>query len=105
MKSLLLIALIVVSTDLAIAQSQTPPANADKPAIKPLKVPSEYRRRLVKGEVQYCTKTVTLGSRFPKLVCVNEEGLRALVEQREEAQADLRRSQSLCGSSGACGSN
>jgi hypothetical protein len=66
-------------------------------------VPPEYKRRVVNGQVSYCTKTTTLGSRFPKTICVDEEGLRTLVELRNSNQDDLRRAQSACTSSASCG--
>jgi hypothetical protein len=52
----------------------------------------------------YCTKTTTIGSRFPKTVCVDEDGLRTLIELRQSNQQDLRRAQSLCASASACSS-
>ena len=77
---------------------------ADQPAAqdKRIVVPPGYHLRIVKGEVRYCTKTTTLGSRFPKWSCVDEEGLRALAELRNSNQQDLRRAQSVCASAAYC---
>ena len=83
------------------------PATTDLPQEPPktLKVPSEFRRKVVKGEVVFCTTTTVIGSRFPKLLCVNEQGLRDMLDQREASQQELRRSQSICASGPACGGN
>jgi hypothetical protein len=78
------------------AAEQTPPAP------KTLKVPSEYRRKVVKGIEMYCTQTTIVGSRFPKTLCVDEAGLRTLLELRASNQQSLTRAQSLCASGKAC---
>lgn len=98
----------VASAPDAVAQptaAAAPVANAPQAPSKSLKVPSEYRRKVVKGEVVYCTTTTIVGSRFPKQLCVNEQGLRDLIEQREANQQDLRRSQSICAGGNSCGAN
>lgn len=112
----MLVAPIFCLTLAVPAQAQSP-ASASAPAAeaptaqtvaaekKPVKVPPDYKRKIVKGEVMYCTKTTLIGSRFPKLVCLDEDGLRAMLETREAQQQDLKRAQSICASAGACAGN
>jgi hypothetical protein len=87
------------------AAQQPATTNLPQEPPKTLRVPSEFRRKVVKGETLYCTTTTIIGSRFPKLLCVNEQGLRDLIDQREENQQALRRSQSICAGGAACGAN
>lgn len=89
-----------VASVVAQTQSAAPAKAAEKST---LKVPSEFRRKIVNGEVQYCTKRTTIGTRFPKLTCVNEDGLRAMLEQRALDQDELRSKQSVCATATACG--
>lgn len=93
-------ALLALQLD-ALAQESPSSAPATKP--EDLKIPKEYKRRIVKGQVMYCTKTTKIGSRFPETMCLDETGLRAMLEQREQQQQELRRAQSVCGSLAACG--
>lgn len=101
-----------VSNDAPVTAPATasPPAPAAAPAeaapvveVKPLKIPAGYRKRLIKGQEMYCTITTTVGTRFPREVCMTEAGLRNLIEQRAAQQEDLNRTQSLCASASRCG--
>jgi hypothetical protein len=74
------------------ADTPAQPAARDRRVV----VPPGYHLKIVKGAVRYCTKTTTLGSRFPTWLCVDEDGLRTLAERRESNQQDLRRAQSIC---------
>jgi hypothetical protein len=101
-------ALLVVSVLSLVGASdsfaQTPSTSSDNAAgKKTLKVPSEFKRKMVKGEVQYCTKRTIIGTRFPKTICVNEDGLRAMIEQRALDQEELRQKQTVCSNVQACG--
>ena len=93
-KILFLAALVAVSLCATAQAADTPeqPTAPDKRVI----VPPGYHLKIVKGEVRYCNRTTTLGSRFPTWICVDEEGLRMLAERRESNQQDLRRAQSIC---------
>lgn len=103
-KFVLFAALSMGSIAIAVASgrsaSSTTAAKAENE--KPVKVPPGYRKKLVKDQIMYCTTTTTLGSRFPKQICVDEDGLQALAELRESNQQDLKKSQSLCASAAAC---
>lgn len=85
----------------ALAQTDAPVSTTTTDSTT-LKVPREFKRKIVKGQTMYCTKTTLIGSRFPKTVCVDEAGLRTLLETRAAQQQDLKRAQSLCASGRAC---
>jgi hypothetical protein len=73
---------------------------------KRFKPPAGYRPKRINGEQVYCTKTVVLGSRFPREDCRNEAELRELVRNREEMRNDVNRTRAVCASNnGACGLN
>lgn len=91
----------------ANAAAQQPAAtNVPQEPPKTFKVPSEFHRKVVKGEVVFCTTTTVIGSRFPQLMCLNEQGVRDMLARREVDREELRRAQVTCGTSGgACGVN
>ena len=89
------LAVLVALSVCATAQAAETPAQATRQD-KRVAVPPGYHLKIVKGEVRYCTKTTTLGSRFPTWICVDEDGLKTLAERRESNQQDLRRAQSIC---------
>jgi hypothetical protein len=108
-------AIFVALCYVAVARAADPPTK-NRPSVssakesadlnsKSLRVPAGYRRKIVKGEVKYCTRTTIIGSRFPKDICVDEQGLQALNEQREDDQQALRRQQSVCSTAAACSAN
>jgi sugar lactone lactonase YvrE len=90
------------------APSTTQPATTvalsdARPASPPeLRLPPGFRKRVHRGETMYCSKITILGSRFPKIFCVDEDGLRTLGDLRDSNQDSLRRAQSVCGSQLGC---
>lgn len=65
-----------------------PAAAAAKPAAQEAFTPPPGFRKRTRGQfVVYCRREEPKGSRFPKEVCYDEDGLRALVlAQREDQQ-------------------
>ncbi|MCS6946538.1 MAG: hypothetical protein NZM12_02850 [Steroidobacteraceae bacterium] len=98
-----LLAMVVLAlgrAEAAIAQTPDPAQAAQSAA--PVQLPPGYRKRVVKGETLYCKKTTPIGSRMPKWLCVDAEGLRQLEELGATNRDDLRRAQTVCASGTAC---
>lgn len=91
------------------------PAAADTPALAgntlataptapPFKPPYGYRMKVVGGEKMYCSKTVVVGSRFAKEVCMTQEQLVELKARETDIQRELSRGQTVCAGGSGCAS-
>jgi hypothetical protein len=90
----------------AAAPAETP---AETPAVKApvaaeptLKVPAGWRKQTRNGDVAYCRKIVTLGSRFEKLQCMSEAELEQYITMNEENRDTMQQRISICGTSSVC---
>jgi hypothetical protein len=72
-------------------------AKADLSEEKPFKPPAGYKPKRVNGEQVWCTKTVILGSKFPKEDCRTEAQLREIVRSRATMREELGRGRSCSG--------
>ena len=90
----------------ASAPSATPaetPAVRAPVAVEPsLKVPAGWRKQTRNGDVAYCRKIVTLGSRFEKLQCMSEAELEQYITMNEENRDTMQQRISICGTSSVC---
>jgi hypothetical protein len=75
-------------------------AKADARAEKPFKPPAGYKAKRVNGEQVWCTKTVILGSKFPKEDCRTEAQLREIVRSRATMREELGKGRACSG--GGC---
>jgi hypothetical protein len=94
------VAVLLVHATAFATDTQTVAAKAA--VEKPAKLPAGYKRKIVKGQEMFCTRTTVLGSRFQKDFCVDEAGLQALQDLQQSNQQDLRRAQSICAGGEAC---
>lgn len=78
------------------------PAAAPVPA--PYKPPHGYRMKIVGGEKMYCSKTVVVGSRFAKEICMTQEQLVDLKARETDVQRELSRGQTVCAGGSGCAS-
>ena len=67
---------------------------------KPFKPPAGYKPKRIDGRQVWCTKTVILGSKFPKEDCRTEAQLREIVRSRSTMREELGRGRSCSG--GGC---
>ena len=67
-----------------------------------LKVPAGWRKQMRNGDVAYCRKIVTLGSRFEKLQCMSEAELEQYIAMNEENRDTMQQRISICGTSSVC---
>lgn len=120
--SALLVAALVLAAPVVMAQ--TPPAPAPAPAAAPaapaqaapaapakpatptaavaaedpgnFTIPPGWRLRKVKGEMVYCKQEVVLGSRFPKLICMDLERLKAYEANNAENRDRMGQANRIC---------
>ena len=70
---------------------------------KPFKPPAGYKPKRIDGQQVWCTKTVILGSKFPKEDCRTEAQLREIARSRASMREDLDRNRACVG--GGCAVN
>jgi hypothetical protein len=66
------------------------------------KVPAGWRKQKRNGDVAYCRKIVTLGSRFEKLQCMNEAELEQYIAMNQENRDTMQQRIAVCGTSTVC---
>ena len=66
------------------------------------KVPAGWRKQKRNGDVAYCRKIVTLGSRFEKLQCLNEAELEQYIAMNQENRDTMQQRIAVCGTSTVC---
>ena len=86
----------------AAAPAATPAVQAPVAAEPSLKVPAGWRKQMRNGDVAYCRKIVTLGSRFEKLQCMSEAELEQYIAMNEENRDTMQQRISICGTSSVC---
>ena len=78
-------------------------AKAETTDEKPFKPPAGYKAKRIDGRQVWCTKTVILGSKFPKEDCRTEAQLREIVRSRSTMREELGRGRACSG--GGCSVN
>ena len=84
------------------------PAAAPSPAAQPaaqlskVNLPPGFKPTRISGELFYCRKMVVLGSRFPKLLCLNEDQLKEHVAGNEAMKRNKDEVSRLCTSKEGC---
>lgn len=86
------------------AATATATATAAVAAAEPrvFKVPAGWRKQKRNGDVAYCRKIVTLGSRFEKLQCMNEAELEQYIAMNQENRDTMQQRIAVCGTSTVC---
>ncbi|HET9448793.1 MAG TPA: hypothetical protein VFO35_21150 [Steroidobacteraceae bacterium] len=79
------------------AQTETTAKADTAPEEKKFRPPAGYKPKRVNGEQVWCTKTVILGSKFPKEDCRTEAQLREIVRSRATMREELGRGRSCSG--------
>lgn len=69
------------------------------------KPPAGYKTKLVGQNLYYCKKTVVLGSRFPKEICMNEAELKEHLASTDEMRRDKDEVSRICTSATGCAWN
>lgn len=59
-------------------------------------IPPGWRLRKVKGEMVYCKQEVVLGSRFPKLICMDLDRLKAYEANNAENRERMSQGNRIC---------
>ena len=72
------------------AQTETT-AKAETSDDRPFKPPAGYKSKRIDGRQVWCTKTVILGSKFPKEDCRTEAQLREIIRSRASMREELGR--------------
>ena len=84
----------------ATPAAQAPPAAAASET-RTLKVPAGWRKQMRNGDVAYCRKIVTLGSRFEKMQCMSEAELKQHMAMSAENVNSMQQRIAICGN-GTC---
>ncbi len=89
----------VAATD---AAAPAPKAKADD---QPFTPPPGWREKKRGQYTVYCRKQSVQGTRVPKEVCYDEEGINAMLAAQREDREKVDQLRRVCGSQAACGSN
>ncbi len=84
------------------AAAPAPKAKADD---KPFTPPPGWREKKRGQYTVYCRKQSVQGTRVPKEVCYDEEGINAMLAAQREDREKVDQLRRVCGSQAACGSN
>jgi hypothetical protein len=84
------------------AAAPAPKAKADD---EPFTPPPGWRARQRGKFTIYCRKQSEQGTRLPREVCYDEEGIRAMLLAQREDQERVDQMRRVCSSQAACGSN
>jgi hypothetical protein len=87
------------ATDAAAETETTAKADTSEDE-KPFRPPAGYKAKRIDGRQVWCTKTVILGSKFPKEDCRTEAQLREIVRSRASMREELGKGRSCSG--GGC---
>lgn len=80
----------------APAPPATPTAAAAAVDTGNFAIPPGWRLRKVKGEMVYCKQEVVLGSRFPKLICMDLDRLKAYEANNAENRERMSQGNRIC---------
>jgi hypothetical protein len=86
----------------AAAHSSETSAEATNAKADSFRVSAEYRMRQIKGETVYCRKTVVLGSRFEKQICMSLEELKAHEQRSQSMRDNMSEKTRLCTGAAGC---
>jgi hypothetical protein len=81
------------------------PAPKDIADDKPFTPPPGWREKKRGEFIVYCRKQSVQGTRVPKEVCYDEEGINAMLAAQAEDRERVDQMRRICSSQGACGSN
>jgi hypothetical protein len=91
---------------------ETPPSGTEAVPVEAAKaepkafVPPDGWKPKKRGQFTvYCRKQSQQGTRVPKEVCYDEEGIRAMLAAQREDREKVDQMRRVCGSQAACGSN
>jgi hypothetical protein len=84
------------------AAAAAPKAKADD---KPFTPPPGWREKKRGQYTVYCRKQSVQGTRVPKEVCYDEEGINAMLAAQAEDREKVDQMRRICSSQAACGSN
>lgn len=90
---------VAPATGTTTASVETAAAGAPK-----TRIPPGYKLVERDGARLLCTRTTTLGSRFPKEICMTEAEYIEMEERNEGMRQDLRKSIGVCGGGTGVGS-
>jgi len=100
----------------AVARAEDPPAQpaakaeaATEAAVKAepaaFEPPPGWRPKKRGKFIVYCRKQTEKGTRLPKEVCYDEEGIRAMLAAERDDRQNVDQMRRICSSQAACGSN
>jgi len=84
------------------AAAPAPQAKADD---EPFTPPPGWREKKRGQYTVYCRKQSVQGTRLPKEVCYDQEGIRAMLAAEREDREKVDQLRRVCGSQAACGGN
>ena len=84
---------------------EAPPAAAAKEEAKAFTPPPGWRPKQRGKFTVYCRKQTEKGTRLPKEVCYDEDGIRAMLAAERDDREKVDQMRRICSSQGACGSN
>jgi len=108
MRNLLLSLMLLLPLATALsarADDEVKPAAAAKADEKPFTPPPGWRTKQRGQFTIYCRKQSEQGTRLPKEVCYDEEGIRAMLAAQLDDREKVDQLRRICSSPGACGSN
>jgi hypothetical protein len=81
------------------------PAQKAKADDEPFTPPPGWRQKQRGKFIVYCSKQTEKGTRLPKEVCYDEDGIRAMLMAQREDRERVDQMRRVCSSLAACGSN
>jgi len=89
----------------AAATDAAAPAPKAKAGDEPFTPPPGWREKKRGQYTVYCRKQSVQGTRLPKEVCYDQEGIRAMLAAQLDDREKVDQLRRICSSQGACGSN
>jgi hypothetical protein len=83
--------------------SAAPVAAAASEHVDDFEPPPGFKARFGNGETIYCRKTVVLGSRFPKEMCLTEAQLKDFEANNDSMRRNKDEASRVCANPAACG--
>jgi len=93
------------ATDAAAPAPAPAPAPKAKAEDQPFTPPPGWREKKRGQYTVYCRKQSVQGTRVPKEVCYDEDGINAMLAAQREDREKVDQMRRVCGSQAACGSN
>ncbi len=87
------------------AKQEAVPADAAKAEERAFTPPPGWRPKQRGKFTVYCRKQTEKGTRLPKEVCYDEEGIRAMLAAERDDREKVDQMRRICSSQAACGSN